>query len=708
MSSFGGTNTVNTPGDPSLQEAPRGESGPDFSTLKKAFEDCINSCQPYIDQCRINYETRFAIWQNQSADGRKHARSVNQPDPTPWDGASDLRVYLVDEAINSKVALMCTAFKRANIVATPVDGNDYRRSKTVQEFMRWLVRTQIPEMDREVELLAQYIQEKGIAVTGQFWETYQEKTLTTVTLEDIQRRFPSIDMQAVMQIEDLEDDLVAILEEIYGCTRKKAKRMIGELRVNGTTTVATLGRVKSRPVVRAFNLDSDIFIPESSTDIEHASGIYRVQYFSAEQLRSFVNSDGWDADWVEQAIKRCKGKMISMAQTEDNQPQNRSFIYINQRMTDKIGVCYAYQRLSDEDGVPGIYLTIFNPGLPPGDGQDGYAKYQLLGYAHGQYPFVLHRREYLSRKLHDSRGIPEPGQPIQDQIKVHKDSRIDAASVAILPPMGYPAGRPPGKWGAGARVPERRPGEYHFLDRPMPDMNTEKSEQLLHDDFMRYNGFVSRDTDPQFAMLKNQHEVGKFLECWSKAFNQIWKLWCQFGPKQVYFRVIGVKTPEPIDFNVSDQDENFDFVLQFSVDSLDSELSFKKLEQIAKIVATADRNGIIDYDEWLQVMVEAVDPAIAERIIRPAQEGQQKVVGEMQDMLAKVYAGFDQDIKPGTPPQLGMTVLQNYVQSDPVVQQKMQNPGDPFGKRIEKLAKQLKFQYQQTVVNPQIGRMGAV
>jgi len=708
MSTFGGTNTVNTPTDPSLQEAPRGESGPEFGTLKKAFEDCINSCQPYIDQCRINYETRYAIWQNQSADGRKHARGMNQPDPTPWDGASDLRVYLVDEAINSKVALLGTAFKRANIIASPIEGNDYRRSKTVQDFMRWLVRTQIPELGREVELLAQYIQEKGVAVTGQFWETLQEKTLTTVTIENVQELVPNIDVIAALGVEELTDDFVALFEERYGCAKKKAKRMLSELRSEGTTTVATLGKVIRRPVVRAFNLDSDLFIPDSSTDIENASGIYRVQYFGAEQLRSFVNTDGWDKDWVEAAIKKCKGQMISMAYTEYNQPQNRSFMYINQRMTDKIGVCYAYQRLSDEDGVPGIYLTIFNPMLPDGPENPGYAKYQLLGYAHGKYPFVLHRREYLSRKLHDSRGIPEPGQPIQDQIKVHKDSRIDAASVAILPPMGYPAGRPPGKWGAGARVPERRPGEYHYLDRPLPDMNTEKSEQLLHDDFMRYNGFVSNDTDPQFAQLKNQYEIEKFLGSWSAAFNQIWKLWCQFGPKQVYFRVIGVKTPQPIDFNVQGPDEDYDFTLQFNVDSMNAELSFQKLEQIAKIVATADRNGIIDYDEWLQVMVEAVDPAIAERIIRPAEEGQQKVVGEMQELLSKIYAGFEQDIKPGTPPELGMSVLQNYIQSDPVVQQKMQNKQDPFGQRIEKIAKQLKFSYQQNVENPRIGRMGTL
>jgi hypothetical protein len=75
-------------------------------------------------------------------------------------------------------------------------------------------------------------------------------------------------------------------------------------------------------------------------------------------------------------------------------------------------------------------------------------------------------------------------------------------------------------------------------------------------------------------------------------------------------------------------------------------------------------------------------------------------------MLAKVYAGQDQDIKVGTPPELGLQVIQGYVQGDPVVQQRMQNPNDPFGKRIEKLTKQLQFQVQQRE-NAKIGRLGA-
>ena len=707
MSSYTGTSVDATPTDPGLQLAPKGEAGPDYPSLKRDFELCVSNLQPYVDQCRENYDTRFALWDGQSADGRKHAREGAKIDPTPWDGASDLRVFLTDEAVNAKVAMLAMAFRKAQLVAVPVEGNDLKRAKIVSNFMKWLVQTQIPEIDREVELLGNYLCEKGVAATGQFWEMTREKTLLTLQLSDLQAQFPEADVMVMLTDPAMTDTLRALFEEMYNCTAKKARKMIEDLRTTGRTTVPVAGREKSRPVVRAFNLDENLFIPNSSTDLETAPAVYRVQYFSAEQLRSFAATEGWDDKWVDAAISTCRGKYITPTTNEYIRVHSRSFNYIQEEMDNLIGVVYAYQRLSDEDGIPGIYLTVFTPLMGPDGGEHlGYAKHGLLGYAHGQYPFVIHRREFLSRRLHDSRGIPEVGKPIQDQIKVHKDSRIDAASLAILPPMGYPVGRPPARWGAGARIPERRPNEYHFLDRPMPDGNTEASETQLRNDFNRYLGFASATGDQQFALMKNQFETDKFMSSWSKAFRQIWSLYQQFGSEQVYFRVVGLRQQDPIQFIKGGQDEEYDFILNYQVESMDTEKTFEKIKQIAQIVATADREGVVDYSEWLQAMIEAIDPTIAERIIQPKDVGQQKVVGELQDMLAKVYAGQDQDIKVGTPPELGLQVIQGYVQGDPVVQQRLQNPNDPFGKRIEKLTKQLQFQVQQRE-NAKIGRLGA-
>jgi len=304
MSSFAGTTQVNGQNsDAGLQLAPAGNDGPDHALLSRTFNTTIANLQGFCDQAQENYNTRYALWSGQSADGKKHAREGAKIDPTPWDGASDLQVFLTDEAIISKVAMLSMAFRRAGISATPVEGNDIKRAKTVSNFMRWLVQTQIPAVGREVKLLANYVNEQGVGAMGVFWEETQEKILQNVTLEMLQEQFPTLDMQALIYSDDLMDDTVAIFTEIYGCTASKARKMVKELRAKQETTVPTLGRKKSYPVLRAFNLNQNLFIPNYTTDAETASAMFRVEYYTAEQRRAFVNTAGWDNAWVEAAIK---------------------------------------------------------------------------------------------------------------------------------------------------------------------------------------------------------------------------------------------------------------------------------------------------------------------------------------------------------------------------------------------------------------------
>ena len=59
--------------------------------------------------------------------------------------------------------------------------------------------------------------------------------------------------------------------------------MLKELRKSGETSVPMDGPERSYPVLRAFNLDENLFIPSFSLDLERVPGIYRVEYFTAEQ-----------------------------------------------------------------------------------------------------------------------------------------------------------------------------------------------------------------------------------------------------------------------------------------------------------------------------------------------------------------------------------------------------------------------------------------
>ncbi len=710
MSTFTGSVTQSTDGDASLQLAPEGDEGPDVNALKTAFLKAVTDTQPFVDQCALNYQTRFALWPGQSADGKKHARESAKIDPTPWDGASDLRVYLTDNVIKKKVAMLCMAVRKANLVAVPVEGNDIKRAKLVSTFVKWLIRTKIPNLDQEEELLANYIEEKGIGVTGQFWETCQQKTLITVTAKDLLQQYPAMAGEIVEAggIEPLKEDITALFEEIYGCSAKKAKKMMKELEQTGQTTVAMTGKTKSYPVIRAFSPSDDIFFESGTTDIESCPGIYRVHYFSPEKLREFGNTEGWDTVWIEKAIKTCKGQVIQPTPGQYQYPISRNFIYNSERRFEgKVGVVYAYRRLSDEEGVPGIYLTIFNSNLPPtedADGkQPGYAKSGLYGDSDGEMPFVVHRAEYLSRRLHDSRGVPETGKPWQDQIKAHRDSRIDAASLRIIPTLFYPIGRPPARLGPGARVPERRPGEYHFGEGPPVDPVTDDSEDRLVASFNDYNGLASKEGDPAFAPLENQFQIDKYLTSWAKAYRQVFKLYKRFGDEQQAFRVMGVPQADAMIFDKGDACEDCDFYLGWDVQSQDFEQTTKKMTALVQ-AAQLDRDGTVKWPDLMQVVMESIDPNIAERILQPAEVGTKQQIEDLQTTFAKLWSGMNVNMKLGTPPQIAMQTFQNWFTA-PDVQQRVQSD-EAFQKRVEAFYKQIQMQISQDQ-NKQIGRLGA-
>ncbi len=71
------------------------------------------------------------------------------------------------------------------------------------------------------------------------------------------------------------------------------------------------------------------------------------------------------------------------------------------------------------------------------------------------------------------------------------------------------------------------------------------------------------------------------------------------------------------------------------------------------------------------------------------EEGRSQVVStDVRDTIA----GIPKNIKPGTPPQLGLQVIQQYLQQ-PDVQQRFQQD-QPFRERLEARAKQYQFQLE--------------
>ena len=357
---------------------------------------------------------------------------------------------------------------------------------------------------------------------------------------------------------------------------------------------------------------------------------------------------------------------------------------------DLVMVVYCYQRLIDEeDGSEGIYCTVFHPQ------SEGYAKHELLN-GYDDYPFVVTRLSNNQKRMYEVSTFSDILRGPQMQIKTERDSRIDRASLATLPPLMHPAGKPPSDWGPGRRVPYRRLGEIQFGPTPPQDNGSIEVEVSM---IGQADRSVGLDMANPLASMRQQYFVSKFLDHVRDVLGTAWKLFQRMGPDEVFFQVTG--NPNPQVMTKGSPDENFSIVVNFDSQSNDPETAETQLKNMVSLVQL-DRNGIMDVNKLLEFTASSINPIFADYVLQPAEEAQQKVMKNVTDDLAKIFAGIEVPAQPNGA-QIAMQLVQAYVQQPDVAQRAQSD--EAFAARLQKYAEAYQFQLQQAQ-NAEIGRIG--
>jgi hypothetical protein len=666
------------------------EKTPDVLSLKKAYDNTLNELQSYFDQCRQNYDDRRNYWPGKNNDMRKTGA-----DAFPWVGASDLEAHVIDERINAYVALFISSMNRANIRAYPVEATDMKRSKLVSGFLKWMISSYIPRFRKEMELCANFMLERGIAITYVGWQREDRSFLQTLNLEQLAQQNPEI-AQAVLD-GSADEMLIQLLKQTFPSVNdKRAKRALKELRKTGKAEIPIVKRQVDCPLVQTLSPDGDFFFPPYVTDPQRAPYCFWRTFYTPQELLNKVATDGWDADWVEDVIEKYKGVNIQSVEREVN--SRRAIAISDQRYEadDLIEVVYAYQRLIDrDDNSEGIYCTVFHKEMM-GKGDDKpYAKFELLnGYE--DYPVVVTRLFEESKRLYDTQAFPELLRGNQMQVKIERDSRVDRNSMATLPPLMHPIGNAPKDWRPGGFNGYRRAGEVQFGPAPQFPSGSIEMEQTM---LKVADGLVGLDPDRIESNDIRRFFVEKWLYHVNEVMKMSYKCFQRFGPDSIWFRVTGVADAQQ--FNKGDPDENFDIMISYDVLNNDPETMEAKLQAMVSLTQL-DKNGLIDVNSLVAMAASAIDPIMADSILQPAQEAQQQVVTQVTDDLAKIYAGIEMPARPNGA-QVALEVIGQYAQQPDVTQRLQQD--ESFKGRIEKYYGQYTFQMQQAQ-NAEIGKLG--
>jgi hypothetical protein len=637
--------------------------------------------EEYFEACLRSYDDRRNLWPGKSDDLRKQAANA-----FPWQGASDIEVNVVGERIDAFVAILDQALQRSHIKAFPTSMASMPRASMVSGFLKWMRSSYIPNFRQQMELGANYLLEKGLMVSYVGWKREKRTYLQQVSIEEIAQVSPDL---AELIVSGADDEMVfGMLQTAFpDLSSKRAKKAIMDLRKKGLAEVSVPRTSVDCPVVYSCAPDGEVLFPSYVTDPQRAPYVFWRTFLTSQELEKKVTSEGWDADWVQNAIERLRGKDSMYLDGEKLKTIDRLPITDD---NDLVMVVYGYQRLIDEeDGSEGIYCTVFHPTT------EGFAKHELLN-GYDDYPFVVTRLSNDQKRMYETQTFSDILRGAQMQIKTERDSRIDRASLATLPPLLHPAGRPPSDWGPGVRVPYRRLGEIQWGPPPPADNGSVEVEVSMT---AQADRAVGLDMSNPISASRQQFVVSKFLDHVRDVLNMAWKLYQRMGPDEVFFQVTG--NPNPQVMTKGSADENFSIVVNFDSQSNDPETAETQLKNMVSLVQL-DRNGIMDVNKLLEFTASSINPIFADYVLQPAEEAQQKVAKNVTDDLAKIFAGIEVPAQPNGA-QMAMQMIQAYVQQPDVAARAQQD--EAFAARLEKYSQQYSMMLMQAQ-NAEIGRIG--
>ena len=675
-------------------------------------------------RARLNHETRYCVWPGQSEDGRKWTPKLGEDEVFPWPGASDSRPNLTDLMIRKHVAYLMTLWKKQRTVVSATQINDEAWANRMTSFLRWMKYTQMTEARGENELLANYLLERGLGMMGIFWDKRTQLGYEELDLEGlVQLCFNQIqkpdgdqafyDLPKMVFDPTMTAEAAALLANLFpDVPSNRLDKVVTDLRENQFAKFPRPIVMVNRPRLMALSPNDDVFIsPDCMNPNLEDANVHWVEVMREAKFKARAKDFGWDPKWTEEMLETQRGN-VEFGSLQFNQRIYLGTSTLLPRRGDLDArklflVVHSFRRLADDEGVPGIYYTVWNPHINlKNKSDDSVASHDLLNYSHGQMPFVLVQSERRSRKPDDARGYGEIANTWQGQVKAEWDNRIDRASIMTIPPSFYPQGQQPDKWGPGVQVPTNTPTGYGFFDVKGDPNGSKEVELSVRQWADEYFGFA---TDPENAVdsqIMRQFLGDNFMEGQRCIDTQILKLCQQFMPDDIYFRVIGSAKGQPIHAKLEDIQGEFDLQISFDAGDLDPEQRKMKLGFLEQALSM-DAGGIIDRNEALTVAFEMVDPNLGERLLKPAEAASQQEVEDELNTAVKLVMGIKIPVKPGQAYQMRMQVLQQFLQENAAAQQAFKtNPQaqEAIQQRLKDL--QQAFQNAPGGPNATIGRGG--
>lgn len=704
----------------------RAREKPDLDALRSELGVVLAQAGTVRDRQTAAARIRYNEWEGQSDDFRKHADDLGE-EAMPFEGSADTRPFEADKIVNERTALMVEALMSGEIQSVPIgDLSAVEAAVKATRLMRYMRGVDLAgELRDEAELLANYQEgdDPGLGILKVWWKRELATELRTLSLDDVGRALLAARGIALPEeggiprgiegaIDDLgdlifnplrEDEAIELLGLAYPRVRRRnLRRALSSLRRTGEADLPVPYVKEQRVCMEAMRYMEDLFFHADIDNLQRAPVLYEVLRLTEQELRGHALNSGWGEDFIAEVIEAGPGP--SGIDPYLDEAGLRDFVSGAERNIDNLyEVWLAYTRAADGYGIAGVYLTVFSHKVP-----GHYGLHELLDYPHGDYPFVLFRREKTGRGVHKSRGVTQIAGAAQHELKVQRDCRTDYTQIATIPPVKVRERRGGLEMVLGpmVEVPVRDPDDVQWMNPPpFPQMSIEV-EKATKADLNEYFGRMVPEVPPELRQALLQKMVNGWLACWCRAFDQALQLMQAYMPPQL----IGLVAGGPMQELTREQIRgSYRTMLAFNVNDLNLEFVIKRLDAIGRVLAW-DFEGQVDRNTIMRAGLRGVDPALAEIGFRSEESATRREMKDEQDLVARMAVGIEApQFREGINAGLRLRVLDQTVQGSPILGRKLWQPQSPddelFAKLYENHRKNLTFLLEQNQ-NREVGRTG--
>ena len=561
----------------------------------------------------------------------------------PFNGASDQRVRLADKMFQKFYALIAVALSAATIEITTSGADREKRSQSLLVLLKWMLDNLGSEGWAQIRAMIHYflVDSPAIAAITVDWKKNFTLPPEESDAEEIVGEFAAAmanqGMMSEVEAQDLgwsiitggqsadgsapdPTPLIDFLVASKSVRRKDAAKIVRALGDgDGTVEFLVRGRAEEGIDLSALRYGDDFCIPVAAESFAYANPWFRGEWLTEEQLREKIESDGWDAKWVEDTLSHPGADFYNSENVQAGHDEDYKDLY---------NVCWCYTAETNDYGETVRYVTV----LSNADGS-AFGK-RVLSSRRGKWDTVLFRREVLSTNIVEGRGLAEICAPDQGLIKQISDRENDAAIIGSLPPIvekGSQARK--AVFQPFGRIPIGSSDEIKFMAPPQFPATAKDRVKEIKDELLDYLGISNGETNVSERTKATVRDI--LLQ-----FKDLFVTMIEVAQENATDELLAGVTDDGDVKGLKREDITgiFGVKLVLDPDNLDGEKLVKKLTTFSQILGM-DKRGEVDTSPVLRHALYTLFPEISKRSIKPADRLLADDLANEQENFVKIKAG---------------------------------------------------------------------